>query len=75
MVPLPRHQLGRPSWVPQLCRGRLPAAVREKGQGVGQSGLLLWAVELCSFHGVVHKDPLAICRNGDSGHKLEMAAP
>lgn len=59
----------------QPSRGRLPAAVREKGQGAGQSGLLLWAVELCSFHGVVHKDPLAICRNRDSGHKLEIAAP
>lgn len=34
--------------------------VQEKGQGAGLSGLLLWAVELCSFHVVVHKDPLAI---------------
>lgn len=41
--------------------------VQEKGQGAGLSGLLLWAVELCSFHVVVHKDPLAIC--GDR-HKL-----
>lgn len=54
---------------PPPQRGQLPAVVQEKGQGAGLSGLLLWAVELCSFHGVVHKDPLAICRDRDSRHK------
>lgn len=44
--------------------------VREKGQGAGLSGLLLWAVELCSFHGVGHKGPLAIC-----GHRTRPSAP
>lgn len=46
----------------------LPVEVQEKGQGAGLSGLLLWAVELCSFHVVVHKDPLAICGHR---HKLD----
>lgn len=62
---------GHKAGSPPPRRGQLPAAVREKGQGAGLSGLLLWAVELCSFHGVVHKDPLAICGDRDSGRKAE----
>lgn len=42
----------------------LPVEVQEKGRGVGLMGFLLRAVEFCSFHVALHKDPLAICRGG-----------
>jgi len=69
LAPTGEAKLGVPPL--KTPRDRLPAAVQEKGQGAGLSGLLLWAVELCSFHGVVHKDPLAICGDRDSGCQPE----
>lgn len=51
----------------------LPVEVQEKGRGVGLMGFLLRLVELCSFHVLLHKDPLTICREGEQekGHQDE----